>query len=533
MSLESFLAIDRPGTAQPVLSNLAQYFLGNWEDLKRPYDYIVIGGGAYGTTFAERILRAGNGRVLVLEKGSIFFPDHAQNLPPAYVDAVYGPAVSPWICDSNFTLAPQQPYVGGRALFWNAWVPQPRSFEFPHWPASVVASLDAEWYPLGERIGRRFSLACAGNDNRTLDGIAKARLFEGNASIACAVPLTMPSDLDSAMATGADVAPGQFAKYAPVKTLVALAQAYPDRLKVVPLTTVARMQADGGRIARLELVSTDQHRTTSLDVGAARIVLANNTIEAAALCLTALPEHPLLGKNLCVHNRSALTFRIPAGRFPALADQLQVCAYYQLGQVDDERFFHNHISVVFNPHPAEDEDLLYRVLPDASSAQSLAMYREPGYVYVLVQALGEMLGERSPKSWNRVSVRNGQTLITLREQPQDADARRKMNQSVKDIVRVLSAGAPVQYMHAPLDKPLDITWRADLPDIDSSLVFHEAGTLWMGDSPNDSVTDTSGKLHGIGNLYGTGSMLFPSPGSWNPTYTGMAMTSVLAKRLGG
>nr|WP_277398573.1 GMC oxidoreductase [Burkholderia sp. Ac-20353] len=88
-------------------------------------------------------------------------------------------------------------------------------------------------------------------------------------------------------------------------------------------------------------------------------------------------------------------------------------------------------------------------------------------------------------------------------------------------------------MHAPLDKPLDITWRADLPAIDSSLVFHEAGTLWMGDSPNDSVTDTSGKLHGIGNLYGTGSMLFPSPGSWNPTFTGMAMTSVLAKRLGG
>ncbi|WP_431823366.1 GMC oxidoreductase [Burkholderia sp. F1] len=533
MSLETCLAIGRMESDRAVLSSLAQYFLGNWDDLKRACDYVVIGGGAYGTTFAERILRAGKGRVLVLEKGSIFFPDHSQNLPPAYVRAVYGPAVSPWICDGNFTLAPQQPYVGGRALFWNAWVPQPRQFEFPHWPASVVSSLDAEWYPVGARIGRRFSLACAGNDNQTLDAIAKARLFEGNASIACAVPLAMPSDLDSAMATGADVAPGQFAKYAPVKTLVELAQAYPERLRVVPLTTVTRMQFAAGRIARLELAATDQQRTTSLDVGAARVVLANNTIEAAALCLTALPEHPLLGKNLCVHNRSALAFRMPAGHFPALANQLQVCAYYQLSQIDSERFFHNHISVVFNPHPARDKDLLYRVLPDASSEQSLEMYREPGYVYVLVQALGEMLGERSARSWNRVSLSNGETVITLREQPADAHARRKMNESVKDIVRVLSAGAPVQYMHAPTAKPLDITWRGDMPVIDSSMVFHEAGTLWMGDSPNDSVTDPDGKLYGVGNLYGTGSMLFPSPGSWNPTYTGMAMTSVLAKRLAG
>jgi GMC oxidoreductase len=516
-----------------VYTNLSEYFLGNWQDLTQEYDYIVIGGGAYGTTFASTMLALSDtARVLVLEKGTIFFPDHAQNLPPTYVDAVYGPAISPWQSEGSLVLAPQQPYVGGRALFWNAWVPQPRPFEFPHWPAAAVERLNREWYPAGEQIGRRFTLACDGNDNRSLDAIARGRLFAGNDRITGSIPLTAPTDLDSAMATGADVAPGQFAKYAPVKSLVALAQAHPQRLKVVPLSMVELMQKEGRRITALNLVATNTDRRTVLQVGNAQVILANNTIEAATLVLSVLPEHPLVGKNLCVHNRSSMTFRIPEAHFPAIADQMQVCAYYQLGQVDSERFFHSHISVVYNPYPQEDESLLYRVLPDASSAQSLAMYRQPGYVYVLIQTLGEVLGERSVDSPNRVTREYGQTTVTLNTQQADLDAWALMNRSAFDIVDVLADGAPVEYMHAPQDHPLAITWRDEPPeDISSTLTFHEAGTLWMGEDPAHSVTDLQGKLHDLDNLYGTGSMLFPSPGSWNPTFTGIAMTQALVRHL--
>lgn len=516
-----------------VYTNLAEYFLGNWQDLKQSYDYIVIGGGAYGTTFVQRILSLSKtARVLILEKGTVFFPDHSQNMPPSYVNAVYGAAVSPWICEGDFYVAPQQPYVGGRALFWNAWVPQPRPFEFPDWPQAAVERLNREWYPANEMIGRRFSLACDGNDNATLDSVAKNRLFAGNDTIACAVPLATPADLESAMATGADVAPRQFAKYAPVAHLVGLVQAYPDRLKVVPLTTVTAMQADNGRISELELAATEGDARTTLAVGAAQVILANNTIEAASLALTAFPDHPLLGKNLCVHNRSALTFRIPVDQFPSIADQLQVCGYYQLSQINSQRFFHNHISVVYNPDPQQDNDFLYRILPDASSAQSLAMYQQTGYVYVLVQALGEVLGERSAHSWNHVSRSGDQTVVTIKAREPDNKAWEIMNRSVFDIVRVLSAGAEVEYMHAPPDNPLAISWHKEPPaHICSRMVFHEAGTLWMGDDPADSVTDIRGKMHGVANLYGTGSMLFPSPGSWNPTFTGIAMTFALAKYL--
>ncbi|HBF29476.1 GMC oxidoreductase [Rhizobium sp.] len=512
----------------PVLTNLAAYYFQTLESIRnKAFDYIVIGGGAYGTAFAHRILELDEkARVLILEKGTIFFPDHAQNLPATYVDAVYGPAISPWVCTPPFTVAPQQPYVGGRALFWNAWVPQPRSYELPDWPESVVRELDSEWFLAGQMIGRRFSLASYGNNNESLNAVALGRLFAGASHVTGAVPLTAPSDLEGAFAIGEDVSPNSFAKYAPVTTLVQDIQRYKDRLSVVPLAEVMRMDAADGRITTLHLTNPNavSDVTTPLNVGGAHVILANNTLEAASLALTALPDHPLLGQNLSVHNRSALTMRIPVKQFPEIEKELQVCSFYQLGQVDRERFYHAHISVVYNPYPHEDRATLYRVLPDASSPQSLRIYTDPDYVYVLIQTLGEVLGERSAQSWNNVTRVDGETVVTLEIRDADEAAWKKMDAFSHDIAHVLAAGASVEYQQA------DESWTSHPPaNLRSNMVFHEAGTLWMGEDPATSVTDLQGRVHALGNLWGTGGMLFPSPGSWNPTFTGIAMTFRLAR----
>ena len=52
---------------------------------------------------------------------------------------------------------------------------------------------------------------------------------------------------------------------------------------------------------------------------------------------------------------------------------------------------------------------------------------------------------------------------------------------------------------------------------------HEAGTLWMGTSPNSSVTDLNGQLHHIRNAYVAGPALFPALGSANPSLTALAL----------
>jgi choline dehydrogenase-like flavoprotein len=57
---------------------------------------------------------------------------------------------------------------------------------------------------------------------------------------------------------------------------------------------------------------------------------------------------------------------------------------------------------------------------------------------------------------------------------------------------------------------------------------HEAGTMRMGDDPNQSVTDANCRFHNVANAYVAGPSLFPTIGSPNPMLTGIA----LVRRLG-
>jgi len=67
----------------------------------KPFDYIVIGGGSFGSVFASHVLsldHTRSHRILVLEAGPFLFPEHVQNLPPPLsTNEVWG---VPWNSDS-------------------------------------------------------------------------------------------------------------------------------------------------------------------------------------------------------------------------------------------------------------------------------------------------------------------------------------------------------------------------------------------------------------------------------------------------
>jgi choline dehydrogenase-like flavoprotein len=60
---------------------------------------------------------------------------------------------------------------------------------------------------------------------------------------------------------------------------------------------------------------------------------------------------------------------------------------------------------------------------------------------------------------------------------------------------------------------------------------HPSGTTRMSRSPAEGVVDGDSRVHGVENLYVTGSSTFPTVGHANPTLTIVALAARLADRL--
>ncbi|WP_337264701.1 MULTISPECIES: GMC oxidoreductase [unclassified Serratia (in: enterobacteria)] len=512
------------------MSEVDNIYFSRFDEIKgESFDYIVIGGGAYGTSFTHRVLQHNpQARILVLEKGNYLIPDHIQNIPPAYIKLNTSVGTRPWTYygTPGLNFMPQIPYVGGRALFWNAWTPQPDESEMPDWPVQAIESLDKQWYPTGEFMGRRYSLATPGNLNQSLNQFMSERLFSQLANISGAKPQPSPSALFSAMATGQGVPPEDWAKFSPISVLVSDVQKFAGKLRVVVNAEVEKL------IAESDIVTDIITKDGTLKVGKAQVILACNTLEAGFILTRSFPQDPLIGKNLCGHIRSWLAARIPASCLPALTQQLQTVAYYLPGiDKTTNRLMHTHISVVHNPQPAQSYDVLYRILPDASTPEAVATYQDPNYVVFMLHSMGEFLGERSVNSWNYVSTNaQGEAEVYIQLQETDSKFWDAMDKTTYDVMYALAGDAPLEYQHNNPDG--SFTWKNSPPDnIRNQGLVHEAGTLWMGDDPLTSVTACNGRMHRYHNVYGLGSMLFPRPGSWNPTLTGVAQSFALADEL--
>src|SRR4051794_25895037 len=119
----------------------------------RPFDFIVIGGGTFGSALAEHLWfrrTSRSGRILVLEGGPFLRPGHVENLPviglnaggarnaPAPRNEVWGLA---WNAGIPF---PGLAYcLGGRSVFWGGWSPRLLDSELPSsvWPQTVLDDL--------------------------------------------------------------------------------------------------------------------------------------------------------------------------------------------------------------------------------------------------------------------------------------------------------------------------------------------------------------------------------------------------------
>src|SRR5712691_1321798 len=131
----------------------------------RPFDFIIVGGGTFGSAVAEHLwFRATSRaeRILVLDGGPFLLPEHVQNLPVLGLNAgsprtdhlpqneVWGLA---WNSSDPIGFPGLAYCLGGRSVFWGGWSPRLLDSETPNtiWPQTVLDDLNPKRLPDGSK----------------------------------------------------------------------------------------------------------------------------------------------------------------------------------------------------------------------------------------------------------------------------------------------------------------------------------------------------------------------------------------------
>ena len=344
------------------------------------------------------------------------------------------------------------------------------------------------------------------------------------------------------------------------------------QLMIVADCHVKRLILQNGRVTA---VQTSQGDLTVPDNGV--VVIATGTIESARLAqlsFQGIPNYDLLGKNLMAHLRSNLTIRVPRtsiGSLSPAVKALQASALFVKGRYEhaDKTIGHFHLQITAagleKPDNGTDSEAeLFKKVPDIDTFERFKGATDD-HIVITMRGIGEM-HPQNPDNFVRLDpepdeygVNRAFVAVGDPNDPgqkaanpktfKDAELWDALDRASDDVARVFANGQGFEVLLGD-----DKTWKKVAPDADLSApdalpytyktgqigsgrrdglgtTHHEAGPLWMGDDPTQSVTNANGHFHHIANAYALGPALFPSVGSPNPMLTGVALGRRLADHL--
>ncbi len=312
--------------------------------------------------------------------------------------------------------------------------------------------------------------------------------------------------------------------------------------------------------------------------GQSAAVIALGTIESTRLALTTFQQSlagraaQRMGTNLVAHLRTNLSIRIPRSAIaanlpPTVIPSLQCSALLVKGKAPNGRTFHFQITATgLQKLDSDSEAELFKKIPTFEHLQDMLRATDDTVV-ITIRGIGDMTA-RNPDSFIELSaveadfdrpkaiVHLGNAKATPDEfagSAQTKNDRATWNEmdAVADKIALIFAG----------DEPFDIlagsrivagkrlpssstipvaagtraerlATLANFKDRDDlGTTHHDAGTLRMGDSVADSVTNDFGRIHDTANCYVAGPALFPTVGSPNPMLTGVALGRRTARLL--
>lgn len=485
------------------------------------YDYIVVGGGGTAAAFIEALLgRAPSTRILVLEQGPFLLPSHVQNLGLAYQPLMGSAAATPWRSDGDLSIVAQVPYLGGRTLMWSGSCPQPSTAQLSNWPREIVEDLDRFWPNAHTWLGVRPASELGPEFGMMHDEIAALTAVASTSDPNLIEPINVRS-LDAPLAHP-DHIDGKPQKFSAVVPLLRAAATHLG-VKIVTECEVQRLEQTD------EVITTINTSLGSLSVGSAVVVLATGTTEATGLVLRSRETVPApnAGLNLAANSASFFTCRLPRSRFDGLKVETPELAALYADGATSRREFHLHVSAVATSDPARDLERIYHLMPDMFGEGTPQRVADNEHVVVVLHGLSEVAGHGTDADASRLIVDDRNTTVgTFRLDVGDHEAWDAMDAATDLVLRHIAGDSPVEYWSHESE-----CWTTELSSRRMPFAFHETGTLWMGESELDSVTDVYGGLHATRNLFVLGGATFPTRGSWNPFLTMVALAMRLADHL--
>ena len=539
---------------------LGRNLCNTWEEATANpnFDAIVIGSGMYGGYCAAKLYRAGEGRglrVLVLEAGAFLVSEHVQNLTQiglGTADPIFGNQDDglprkvvwglPWRGNQAF---PGLAYcVGGKSLFWGGWSPRLTDADLAQWPADVATYLQNIYGPVEEEIG---AVPTADYINGPLCDALKAKIMGalggvGNLDNVAEAPLAVQ---------GEPPAPGLFSfdKYSSGPILTAALREAADRsggndgarrLFLVPRAQAVRLHTSGGVVTAVEVFVNGQEHTLGISPSCA-VVLAASAIESTRLALESFPT-PLMGRNLMAHLRSDFTVRIRrSALITSSPGRIELAALFVPGSTARGQF-HQQITAGADMGTGSD-GFLFNMIPDLELIDRLAASQDPNFVSITLRGIAEMKGFRgggtpADRSWMDLSPferdqhGNRRAYVHIAATNDEQTLWDEMDAAALELaLAIAGSAADIEYFY-------DGSWQMTPPSVAKrrepqfrrglGTTYHESGTLWMGGSATDSVTNGDGRFHHIANAYCCDQALFPTVGSANPSLTGLTLARRVA-----
>lgn len=501
------------------------FFVPNLDENKL-YDVIVVGSGIGGGILADQLSDFGLD-VLVLEAGSYLFPTHVGNLPRQHVLQAQVDKNIWHLWDefkiTNYVNAPGSKYgggqgfnLGGRSLFWGAFMPRMTWWELDSWPTQVRWDLENFAYDLGEQLLSKATLDSS-YQNQVLGGIAGA--------LPEYVVRTAPMAIQHTNAERRTVPGGVFSTAdLLMESRLTGGPVGVDKLTINLNHAVTSIETEAGEaksVVAYDLIS-DKVRTYK----ARFVVLAAGTVESGKLAQLSNLADPngKIGKGITDHPIFFTHFAIGPSS-----------AYFDLNAAAKIMFRHQAAGFLpggGNGAPPFENLHRYNVILELGADFNQGRFVDPDILNAHLAAKGNtMLCEivflfNAALSDTHALVHAGpayaKPVVTMDEVPITVE---EWNEILAVQNRVFAeVGAQ------PLAGGDLIPDRGGLGG-----VAHEVGTLRLGTNPGaqyqDGVVDPDLKMLGYANLFVCDLSVFPSSPAANPTLTLAALALRLARHI--